>query len=131
MCKLSAFVYLDELDLKKIKNRIMPFAAKHQFGEIDETRVSFVEKKISEDRMNFLKELLEHNGFEVLVQEEKRKSEEDPQLYTLGVTVMMFNPVIWVYDRKLKTKDGRIVSADYWFQKKEVTKPQYWESMWD
>jgi len=109
----------------------MPFAAKHQFGVIEETRISFVEKKISEDRMKFLKELLEQNDFKVLVQEEKRKSEEDPQLYSLGVTDMMFNPVIWVYDRKLRTKDGRIVSADYWFQKKDVTKPQYWESMWD
>ncbi len=109
----------------------MPFAAKHQFGEMNGTRVSFVEKKISENRMKFLKELLESNNFEVLVQEEKRKNEDDPQLYTVAVTDLMFNPVIWIYDRKLRTKDGRIVSADYWFQKKETTKPQYWESMWD
>lgn len=109
----------------------MPFAGKHQFGAINGTRVSFVEKKISEDRMNFLKKLLEHNGFEVLIQEEKRKSEEDPQLYTLGVTDMVFNPVIWVFDRKLVTHDDRKVSPDYWFQRKEETKPQYWESMWD
>ena len=109
----------------------MPFAAKHQFGEISGTRVSFVEKKISEDRKNFLDKLLKHNGFEVLIQDEKRKSEEDPQLYTLGVTDMVFNPVIWVYDRKLLTHDNRKVTPDYWFQLKEETKPQYWESMWD
>lgn len=109
----------------------MSFAPKHEFGDIDGTRVSFVEKKISEDRMNFLKKLLEHNGFEVIVQEEKRRKEEDPQLYTIGVTDMVFNPVIWVYDRKLLTHDNRIVSPDYWFQLKEETKPQYWESMWE
>ena len=74
---------------------------------------------------------MKHNGFEVLVQEEKRKTEEDPQLYTIGVTDMVFNPVIWVYDRKLLTHDDRKVSPDYWFQLKEETKPQYWESMWD
>jgi len=109
----------------------MSFLGKHQFGEIDSTRVTFVEKKISEERMKFLKDLLEHNNFEVKVQEEKRKSEEDPQLYTVGVTDMVFNPTIWVFDRKLRTKDGRRVTMDYWFQRKETTKPQYWESMWD
>jgi hypothetical protein len=108
----------------------MPFAAKHQFGDINGTRVSFVEKKIMEDRKNFLEKLLKYNGFEVLIQEEKRKTEEDPQLYSIGVTDMVFNPVIWVYDRRLLTHDNRKVTADYWFQKTEETKPQYWESMW-
>ena len=109
----------------------MPFSGKHLFGEIDGTKVTFVEKKIPEERMKFLKDLLETNGFTVLVQEEKRKNEEDPQTYTIGVTDLVFNPVIWVYDRRLKTQDGRKVTPDYWFQKKTDTKPQYWESMWD
>lgn len=108
----------------------MPFLGKHQFGEIDGIRVTFVEKKITEERMIFLKELLEHNGFEVKIQEEKRKNEEEPLFFTLGVTDMVFNPVIWVYDRKLVTQDGRKVSSDYWFQKDNETSPEYWESMW-
>ncbi len=101
---------------------------KHQFGSIADTRVTFVEKKIGKERMEFLKSLLEHNGFEVLVQEEKRKSDDDPQLYTLGVTDMVFNPTIWIFERKLKTFDGRKVTHDYWDQKTEDTSPQYWRS---
>lgn len=105
----------------------MALDGKHTFGSIGDTRVSFVEKKIYEDRKEFLKELLEFNGFEVIIQEEKRKSEEEPQLYTLGVTDMTFNPVIWVYERKLKTFDGRKVTADYWNQISTETAPQYWQ----
>ena len=106
----------------------MALAGKHQFGTIDDTRVTFVEKKIDENRMEFLKKLLEVNGFEVLVQEEKKRNEEDPQLYTVGVTDMTFNPTVWVFTRRLRTIDGKhIVNLDYWEQKSEETKPQYWK----
>ncbi|MEZ4908953.1 MAG: hypothetical protein R2771_15235 [Saprospiraceae bacterium] len=108
----------------------MAFAGKHQFGEISDTRVTIVEKAISNERVDFLKDLLEFNGFTVLVEQNKKKNEEDPDTFDLGVTDIVFNPTIWVYDRKLKTRDGRIVSPDYWLQKTEKTKPQYWESMW-
>jgi len=98
------------------------------FGSIEETRVTFVEKGVSKERMEFLKKLLEHNGFEVITEEDKKKTEEDPQLYTVAVTDMVFNPTIWVYQRKLKTLDGRIVNQDYWEQRSEDTKPQYWNN---
>ena len=55
----------------------MSLAGKHMFGSIGETRVTFVEKGVNADRKDFLKELLEYNGFEVLVEEDKRKTEED------------------------------------------------------
>jgi hypothetical protein len=106
----------------------MALAGKHQFGAINYTRVTFVEKKIPEDRKDFLKTLLEHNGFEVLINEEKRKSEEVPQLYTVGVTDMVFNATTYIFQRRLKTLDGRKVTQDYWFQKTEDTAPQYWRS---
>ncbi len=106
----------------------MNLVGKHQFGAINDTRVTFIEKKVDKDRADFLQKLLEHNGLEVIVQEEKRKSEEEPQLYTVAVTDMVFNPTIWVFERKLKTFDGRIVSPDYWNQKTEDTAPQYWRS---
>ena len=51
----------------------MALEGKHSFGSIGDTRVTFVEKKIPQERMEFLKKLLEHNGFEVIVEEEKRK----------------------------------------------------------
>ena len=105
----------------------MALAGKHTFGSIGETRVTFVEKKIDEFRKDFLQKLLEHNGFEVLIQEEKRKTEEDPQLYTVAVTDMVFNPTIWVFERKLRTLDGRKVTQDYWNQKTNDTNPHYWK----
>ncbi|MCK5400350.1 MAG: hypothetical protein KAJ28_01845 [Flavobacteriaceae bacterium] len=106
----------------------MGLAGKHMFGSIGDTRVTFVEKAIDEDRSVFLKKLLEHNGFEVVIQEDKRKTEEAPQLYTVAVTDMVFNPTIWVFQRKLKTFDGHKVTPDYWNQLTENTKPQYWNS---
>ena len=106
----------------------MALAGKHAFGSIGETRVTFIEKKISEDRMSFLKKLLEHNGFEVILQEERRKTDEEPQLYTVGVTDMVFNPTIWIFQRKLRTLDGKIVNQDYWNQKTEGASPKYWKS---
>lgn len=107
----------------------MGLAGKHMFGAIAEQRVTFVEKKIDSDRLEFLKKLLEFNGFEVLIQEEKRKSEEEPQLYTIGVTDMVFNPTVYVFQRRLKTLDGKhIVNQEYWNQISEDSKPQYWKN---
>jgi hypothetical protein len=106
----------------------MALEGKHSFGSIGETRVTFVEKKIEENRKDFLKKLLEHNGFEVIVQEEVKKSEEEPQLYTVAVTDMVFNPTIWVYERKLRTLDGHKVTPGYWEQRTEDTNPKYWKN---
>ena len=106
----------------------MALAGKHLFGSIEDTRVTFIEKKIEKGRSDFLKKLLEHNGFEVIIQEEKRKTEEDPQLYTVAVTDMVFNPTIWIYERKLKTFDNHKVTADYWNQLTENTNPRYWKN---
>ena len=105
----------------------MSLEGKHTFGSIEETRVTFVEKKVDENRKDFLKKLLEHNGFEVVVQEEKKANEEDPQLYTIAVTDMVFNPTVWVYQRRLKTLDGHKVTPAYWNQEAEDTHPQYWK----
>ena len=104
----------------------MGLDGKHSFGSIGETRVTFVEKNTDENRKDFLKKLLEQNGFEVIIEEEKRKTEEDPQLYTVAVTDMVFNPTVWVFQRKLKTFDGHKVTQDYWNQVSENTNPHYW-----
>ncbi|MBK5214364.1 MAG: hypothetical protein JJE55_11965 [Flavobacteriaceae bacterium] len=106
----------------------MALEGKHSFGSIDETRVTFVEKNVTENRKDFLQKLLEHNGFEVIIEEEKKQKEEDPQLYTIAVTDMVFNPTIWVYERKLKTFDGHKVTPNYWNQVSEDTNPRYWKN---
>ncbi len=98
------------------------------FGSIGETRVTFVEKGVDAKRKDFLKSLLEHNGFEVIVDENKKKIEEDPQLYTVAVTDMVFNPTIWVYQRKLLTHEGHKVTQGYWEQRTEETNPKYWNN---
>ena len=87
-----------------------------------------LKKGVSEERKDFLKKLLEHNGFEVIIQEDKKKAEEDPQLFTVAVTDMVFNPTIWVYERKLKTFDGHKVNQAYWEQRSEDTNPHYWNN---
>ncbi|WP_142784176.1 hypothetical protein [Changchengzhania lutea] len=106
----------------------MALSGKHTFGSIGETRVTFVEKGVDENRRDFLRKLLEHNGLEVIIDEEKRKTEEAPQLYTVAVTNMVFNPTIWVFERKLKTFDGHKVTQDYWNQKTTDTNPHYWNN---
>ena len=106
----------------------MTLSGKHLFGSIDETRVTFVEKKVDASRIDFLKKILEHNSFEVIIQEEKRRSEEDPQLYSLGVTDMVFNPTVYIFQRRLLTLDGKKMNQDYWFQRTEDAKPQYWKN---
>ncbi|MGV8946927.1 MAG: hypothetical protein ACOH1N_10900 [Lutibacter sp.] len=106
----------------------MALGGNHLFGSIGETRVTFVEKGVDENRRDFLKNLLEVNGFEVVIEENAKKAEEDPQLYTVAVTDMTFNPTIWVFERKLKTADGRKVTHEYWNQKTEETNPRYWRN---
>jgi hypothetical protein len=107
----------------------MALEGKHSFGSIGETRVTFVEKGVTEERRDFLKKLLEVNGLEVLIEEDKRKNEEEPQLYTVAVTDMVFNPTVYVFQRRLKTIDGEhIVNQNYWNQISENTKPQYWKN---
>jgi len=106
----------------------MSLSGKQSFGSIGETRVTFVEKGIDKNRRDFLVKLLEHNGLEVIIEEDKKKTEEEPQLYTVAVTDMVFNPTIWVFERKLKTFDGHKVTQDYWNQISESTNPHYWNN---
>ncbi len=95
----------------------MPFTGAHKEKEIDGVLCRLVEESISVKRMEFLKKLLEHNGFEVKV-EENTKSEEDKgnavKSYNLWVTDVLFNPVIYVYELRLKTPGNKIVTPAYW-----------------
>ncbi len=97
-----------------------------EFGE-ELIRGTVVEKGASKERVSFLKDLLEFNGLEVLTKEDKKKTEEDPTTFTVGVTDIVFNPVIAVYQRLLKTKEGHRVTADYWNQKTTEAEPNYWD----
>jgi hypothetical protein len=105
----------------------MALTYKHTFGAINGTRVSFVEKGISKERMEFLKNLLEYNRFTVLTEEVPSKVEGEAPTYTIAVDDMKFNAVIWIYDRRLRLPDGRYVTHEFWDKGEGLTKPQYWE----
>ncbi len=105
----------------------MVLKAKHIVEEINGTRCTIVEKGASAERVEFLKDLLEFNQFEVLVAEESPADEDPIKHFTIGVTDLVFNPVIAVYELRLKTPDGKKVSPAFWEQYTTESKDEYWE----
>lgn len=98
---------------------------KHIVEEIDGLRCTVVEKGILEPRMRFLKDLLELNKYTVKVNVEKK--DNAPDSFTVGVTDLIFNPVIAVFESSLKTKDGKTVTPAYWNQETSKILPFYWK----
>jgi hypothetical protein len=109
----------------------------HEFEELGGVKCSIVERNATKERVTFLKELLEHNGFEVVVVSspppkaapavksaptDQGEAQPQPQPsppaenYTIGVTNLAFNPTNAIFGRLLKTKDGHIVTRTYWRQ---------------
>ena len=105
----------------------MTLKAKYIVEEINGVRCTVVEKGADSARVEFLKKLLEFNKFEVQVADEKKETEDAPAVFTIGVTDLVFNPVIAVYEMALKTTDGKRVSPAYWEQKTSDSVDQYWE----
>jgi hypothetical protein len=105
----------------------MALKAKHTVEEINGVRCTVVEKGATAARVDFLKKLLEFNKFEIQVAEDKKETEDAPTLFTIGVTDLVFNPVIAVYEMSLKNPDGKRVSPAYWDQKETEIVDQYWE----
>ncbi len=80
---------------------------------------------LTKTKKYFLKTFLKHYGYEVLIEDKKKKEEEDPLLYTVAVTVMIFKPKVAIFEPKLKPLDGHKVTQDHWFQRTTETKLQY------
>ncbi|MEI7595813.1 MAG: hypothetical protein WCK02_08715 [Bacteroidota bacterium] len=93
---------------------------KRQIEEIEGIRYTLVEKGISEERMNFLKDVLEFNKFNVKV-----TSNEDAT-YTILVTDLLFNPILAVYDCSLKNAKGEVISPAYWNMDTKICDSRYW-----
>jgi len=87
---------------------------KHLVEEIDGARCSVVEKAVSPERTDFLKKLLKLNGYKV-----KIASEGETGTFKIGVTDLLFNPVIDVYKRRLKSFSGKKVTPAYWLQQSD------------
>ncbi|NTS40956.1 hypothetical protein HRG84_08550 [Flavisolibacter sp. BT320] len=120
----------------------------HEFEELDGVKCAIVEKNVSQERTDFLKDLLEWNRFNVVIVPSAppkaapapapvpangaAEAEAAPAIppppppatFTVGVTDVTFNPVNAVFGRLLKTKDGRVVTLAYWQQKEAVAQDE-------
>ena len=97
----------------------------HEFEELDGTKCCIVERAVTSDRAGFLKELLEGNGYTVIViavvpkaapvaEGETPAPPPAPTQFTVGVTDMTFNTINAIFGRFLRTKDGQVVTLAYW-----------------
>jgi hypothetical protein len=118
----------------------------HEFEDLNGIKCAVVEKNALQERIDFLKPLLELNGFTVVVVPSPppktapapKPAEGDvtvaepsalnpspsalpPSTFTLGVTDVRFNVANALMGRMLKTKQGAVVTMDYWQQKETVS----------
>ncbi len=115
---------------------------KHIVKEIDGVLCTVVETGISKERLNFLKELLEFNKYEVKTEKDEDKAKADAKgetevkvevasetvsTYTIGVTDLVFNPMIAVYEQSLHHHGGVPVSPNYWNQQPETPGVPYFD----
>lgn len=112
----------------------------HEFEELNGVKCGIVEKNVKPGRSIFLKELLEYNGFTVVIAPTPPPktapappppgegeaatavpSPPPPETFTVGVTDYTFNPINAIFGRLLKTKDGHIVTLAYWQQQETIS----------
>jgi hypothetical protein len=113
----------------------------HEFEELNGIKCGIVEKNVKPERVAFLKELLESNGFTVVavptpapkaaVPPPPKEGElpapapppapPAPETFIVGVTDYTFNWVNAIFGRLLKTKDGHIVTLAYWQQHEKAS----------
>jgi len=124
----------------------------HVVEEINGVRCSIVEKNVAPDRVEFLKKLLEHNGFTVVAAPTPPPPQKPapkpivpaagaevqvppppppppplPSTFTVGVTDISFHPMLAVYERSLLTTENNVVSIAFWNQEPEKEGELYWE----
>jgi hypothetical protein len=111
----------------------------HPFEELNGTRCAVVEKNVKPERVEFLKYILEGNGFTVMIVPSPPpkaapapKLEEGaepapviapvaPETFTVGVTDVTFNTTNAIFGRLLRSPDGHVVTMAYWQQKEAVS----------
>jgi hypothetical protein len=100
---------------------------KHNIAEIEGMRCTVIETGTTPDRAEFLKNLLVHNGYEVKMEHEKAKDGTALETFVIGLTDILFNPMIMVYEKKLIRKDGLTVTPAFWNQWPEDDTLPYWK----
>lgn len=110
----------------------------HPFEEIDGVRCSIAEKNCTPARVEFLKSILELNGYTVVVATSpppkatpaKPLAEGEtpppppppaPETFTVAVTETEFNVTNAIFGRLLRTKEGHVVTMKYWKQLEEIS----------
>ena len=115
----------------------------HLFEDLDGIKCAVVETLASQERVDFLKILLEYNGYTVVVVPSPAPkaapkpaappaegevavppAPEPPATFTIGVTNVMFNVTNALYGRFLKTPEGHVVTPAYWQQKETVSRDE-------
>jgi hypothetical protein len=106
----------------------MELKGKHVVEELDGVRCTIVESGIPDDRKAFLSGLLHHNGFDVKAVPVAGKEGNASGTWTIGVTDILFNPVIAIYQQKLFREDGNIVTPAYWHEQYTEADLPYWQT---
>lgn len=117
----------------------------HEFEELDGVKCAIVEKNVSAERVDFLKNLLAFNKYTVVVVPSPApkvvakpvvKAEEGaevliapiapdvPATFTMGVTDLKFNSINAVFGRLLHTQAGHVVTLAYWQQRDPISKDE-------
>lgn len=107
----------------------------HLFDDLNGIKCAIVESDVTPQRTEFIKRLLELNGFQVVIVpfvSKKPIVATDPaavtetaptpvESFTIGVTDLTFNSTNAIFGRLLKTEKGKIVTMAYWQQKENVS----------
>jgi hypothetical protein len=120
---------------------IMAINKNHEFEELDGVKCAIVEKNALQQRIDFLKPLLEFNKYTVIVVASPppktaapaaaapaatdapvETAPPPPATFTIGVTDVTFNPTNAIFGRLLKTRNGHIVTLAYWQQKETISR---------
>lgn len=97
----------------------MAINANHTVEVLNGTACSIVEKSATPERAKHIASILSANGLEVVTVEEGESVK-------VGVTDILFNPVMAVYNRNLKTKEGRVVTPAMWYHNDNTFNNSYW-----
>lgn len=117
----------------------------HEFEDLDNIKCSIVEKNVHPDRVEFLKDLLSFNKYQVVVVASPAPKAAPaavpvadgeiasapaptpnpepiaPSTFTVGVTDLRFNPTNAIFGRSLHTPDGHVVTLAYWNQEEKIS----------
>ena len=96
---------------------------KHIIEVIDGKRCTLVESGISSARREFLTTILEFNSYEV------KTAADEAGTWKIGVTDVVFHPVVDIYKRRLHSPNGHVITPAYWLQltdKQTEAQVNYW-----